>query len=44
MTTKKQSEPNIKLSKIQKFYIAEHRDRDLKQLAFDIESPIYGKR
>jgi hypothetical protein len=44
MTTKKQSEPNIKLSKIQKFYIAEHRDRDLKQLAVDIESPIGAVR
>jgi heterodisulfide reductase subunit A-like polyferredoxin len=40
MTTKKQLEPKLKLSKIQKFYIAEHKDRDLKQLAVDVESPI----
>jgi hypothetical protein len=40
MTTKKPSEPIVKLSKIQKFYIAEHRSRDLKQLALDVESPI----
>lgn len=40
MTTKKQPENSEKLTKVQKYYISGHRDRDLKTLAKDIGASV----
>ena len=40
MTTKKPKENSEKLDKVQKFYIANHKSRDLKTLAHDVGASV----